>query len=421
MFKAKVIIPIIVVLVLAGIGVGLALRGRGGEAQPVQVAPAELRTVVQKVSANGKIQPQTQVEISADVSAKITRLEVKEGDWVEKGQLLFELDRERYLAAVDSAEANLRSAQSNVNLARENMVKAQKDLDRTEQLFAQKLESQANLDTMSAAAEVEKARHQSLVDQVEQSRAALKQARDDLSKTTVTSPLAGTVSKLNKEVGEICLGSQFQKDVVLIVSNLTGMEALVDVDENDIVLVSLEDQAEIEVDALPDRVLEGEVTEIASSAKTTGEGTSEQKTEFEVKVGVVDDVSALRPGMTASCEIVTETREGVVTVPIQSVTVRTPAELGVKAGPGEGEGDAGDEAPRFEPDREGFVRVVWVLDGDVVKARQVTTGIQGDEFIEITDGLAEGEKVVVGSYRAISRELKDGTQVRVESGPPARG
>lgn len=418
MLKAKVIIPLIVVLVVAAIAIGFVLRGRGNDAQAVQVAPAELRTVVQKVSANGKIQPQTQVEISADVSAKITRLEVKEGDWVEKGQFLFELDRERYLAAVESAEANLRSAQSNVDLARENMVKAQKDRERSEQLFAQNLEAQANLDTMSAAAEVEKARHRSSLDQVEQARATLKQARDDLSKTTVSSPLAGTVSKLNKEVGEICLGSQFQKDVVLIVSNLAGMEALVDVDENDIVLVALADQAEIEVDALPDRALEGEVTEIASSAKTIGEGTTDQKTEFEVKVGVVDEVSSLRPGMTASCDIVTDTREGVVSVPIQCVTVRTPAELGVAGGgPTDGEGPA----PRFVPDREGFVRVVWVLDGDAVKARQVTTGIQGDEFIEITDGLAAGEQVVVGSYRAISRELKDGAKVRVESGPPARG
>jgi len=417
MFKAKFVIPLIVVLVLVAVGVGFAVRGRGDDAQAVQVAPAELKTVVQKVTANGKIQPQTQVEVSADVSAKITRLEVKEGDWVEKGQFLFELDRERYLAAVESAEANLRSAQSNVDLARENMVKAQKDRERSEQLFAQNLEAQANLDTMNAAAEVEKARHRSSLDQVEQARAALKQARDDLSKTTVSSPLAGTVSKLNKEVGEICLGSQFQKDVVLIVSNLAGMEALVDVDENDIVLVALADQAEIEVDALPDRVLKGEVTEIASSAKTVGEGTTDQKTEFEVKVGVVDEVSALRPGMTASCDIVTETREGVVAVPIQSVTVRTPAELGATGSPAEGEGSA----PRFVPDREGFVRVVWVLDGDAVKARQVSTGIQGDELIEITDGLAAGEQVVVGSYRAISRELKDGAKVRVESGPPARG
>ncbi len=415
MRKAKIIVPLIVVLVLVSVGVWFALRGRGGEAQAVQAAPAELRTVVQKVSANGKIQPQTQVEISADVSAKITRLEVKEGDWVEKGQFLFELDRERYLAAVDSAEANFRSAQSNVDLARENMIKAQKDLERTRQLFAQDLEAQANLDSVNAAAEVEKARHQSVLDQVEQARAAVKQARDDLSKTTVSSPLAGTVSKLNKEVGEICLGSQFQKDVVLIVSNLAGMEALVDVDENDIVLVSVGDPAEIEVDALPDRILKGEVTEIASSAKTTGTGTTDQKTEFEVKVGVVDEVSTLRPGMTASCDIVTDTRAGVVSVPIQSVTVRTPAELGVADAPADG------GAPAFVPDREGFVRVVWVLDGTTVKARQVTTGIQGDEYIEITDGLAAGEQVVIGSYRAISRELKDGAEVRVEAGPPAKG
>jgi HlyD family secretion protein len=312
----------------------------------------------------------------------------------------------------------MRSAQAQTNLARENMVKAQKDYERSRQLFEKNLESQAMLDTMYAAAEVEKARYQSALDQVEQSRAALRQSRDALSKTTIYAPMAGTISKLNKEQGEIALGSQFQEDVIMEVSNLEGMEALVDVDENDIVLVSLGDEAEIEVDALPDVSFKGEVTEIASSAKTLGSGTADQKTEFEVKIAITEPGSSLRPGMTASTEIVTDVREECVGVPIQSVTVRTIDQLGVKppSGGGGAEGEGEPEAPRFVPDRDGFVEVVWVIEDDRATARQVKTGIQSETHIEILDGLEEGEQIVVGSFRAISRELSDGSSVRTGGG-----
>jgi HlyD family secretion protein len=182
------------------------------------------------VTATGRIQPVTQVKVSADVSARITRLEVEEGDWVEKGELLLELDRERTRAEVERAEANLRSAEAQAAVVEENLDKASKDHARIRDLFGKNLESQANLDAASAAEQVDKARLRSANDDVAQSRAALKQARDALAKTTIYAPMAGTVSRLNKEVGEIALGSQFQADVILEISNLAGMEALVDVD-----------------------------------------------------------------------------------------------------------------------------------------------------------------------------------------------
>jgi len=387
-------------------------RNRGDDGLEVEVAAVDRSTVVQTVTATGKIQPMVQVNISADVSAKITRLGVDEGDWVEKGTLLVELDRERYVAEVESQEANLSAAQAQANLARENMVKAQKDYERSRQLFDRSLESQAALDTMYASAEVEKARYQSALDQVEQARAALRQARDALSKTTIYAPMAGTISKLNKEVGEIALGSQFQEDVIMEVSNLEGMEALVDVDENDIVMVSLGDEAEIEVDALPDMKFKGQVTEIASSAKVSAQGTSDQKTEFEVKVAIAGPGTLLRPGMTASAEVVTEVRESCLGVPIQSVTVRTMEQLGIGKQPGENK----NGTPRFLPDDEGFVEVVWVVENGTASARQVKTGIQSDTHIEILEGLKENEQVVVGSYRAISRDLQDGVAVKVGGG-----
>jgi HlyD family secretion protein len=402
-------LPVVVVVAIAGLT--LASRSRGVEGIAVEIEQAGRRQVVQTVNATGKIQPMIQVNISADVSAKITRLEVEEGDWVERGTLLIELDRERYLASVESAEANLSAAQANANLARENMVKAEKDYVRTKELFDRKLESQAVLDTVYAAAAVEKARYQSVLDQGEQSKAALRQTRDDLSKTTIYAPMSGTVSKLNKEIGEIALGSQFQEDIILEISNLEGMEALVDIDENDIVSVSIGDEAEIEVDALPNVKLKGRVTEIANSAKSSGAGTTDEKTEFEVKVAIIEPVDELRPGMTASAEIVTEVCDNCLSVPIQSVTVRTMEQLGAEAGD-----SAEGEESRFAPDSEGFLEVIWVVVDGRAQARQVETGIQSETHIEVIDGLVDDDQVVIGNYRAISRDLEDGLVVTVSDG-----
>jgi len=209
---------------------------------------------------------------------------------------------------------------------------------------------------------------------------------------------------LNKEIGEIALGSQFQEDVILEISNLEGMEALVDIDENDIVSVSIGDEAEIEVDALPDVKLTGRVTEIANSAKSSGAGTTDEKTEFEVKVAIIDPVPELRPGMTASAEIVTKVCEDCLSVPIQSVAVRTLDQLGAEPAA------EGDE-PRFDPDSEGFVEIVWVVTDGRAYARQVKTGIQSETHIEIADGLGDEDQVVIGNYRAISRDLKDDSVV----------
>lgn len=413
MRKRTIIFTVVGIAVIGVAGVGMSLKNRTGGELQVEIEPVGRRTVTQTVNATGKIQPVTQVNISADVSAKITRLLVEEGDWVEKGQLLVELDRENHVAAVESAEANLRVAASNVDLARENMIKAQKDHERTEQLFEKKLESQATLDSTYAGFQVEKARLEAAKDQVAQAQASLKQARDVLSKTAMYAPLSGTVSRLNKEVGEIALGSQFQEDIIMELSNLAGMEALVDVDENDIVLVELDDDSEIEVDALQGTQLSGEVTEIASSARISAQGTTDQKTEFEVKIGITDPAPSLRPGMTASADIVTDVHDDALSVKIQCVAVRTLEQLGATP--------TGDDEPRFEPDDEGFVQIVWVFKDGVAEARQVTTGIQGNDFIEILSGLDDGEQVVVGSYRAISRDLTDGATVQVKGAAEAKG
>lgn len=397
----------IVVVVVAALAV--AAKSRGPKGLEVQTEKASRQEVVQKVSATGRIQPRTQVKISADVSAKIKRLGVVEGQWVERGAFLVELDRERYLAAVESAEANVRSAQANATLVRQNLDRAQKEFARSKELMTRELESQADFDAKQTAAQVEEARHKSALEQVAQARAALKQARDDLSKTTIYAPMAGTVSELNKEAGEIALGSQFQADVILIIADLSEMEAQVNVDENDIVSIRKGQASEIQADALLAQPLKGVVSEISSSANAASAGTSDQKTEFEIKIAITSPPKTLRPGMTTSADIVTNTNPRALSVPLQCVALRTVDQLVRK---GEKRKDA--EA-RFKPDRDGFVEVVFCIESGKAVARQVKTGIQSDERIEILEGLKEGDEVVTGSYRAISKDLENGAVVRINN------
>jgi HlyD family secretion protein len=389
----------------------IVIRSGGDELQEVQTASVDRQKITQMVNATGRIQPKNQVKISADVSAKIARLGVEEGDWVEEGQFLVELDRERHLAQVESAEANVRSAKAEAKLVRENMIKTSKEYDRSSELVRRGLESQSVLDTQQAAYLVEIARHESALDQVEQAKAALKQTEDALSKTTIYAPMTGTISDLRKEQGEIAIGSQFQEDVILVISDLTEMEAQVNVDENDIVSVIIGQEAEIEVDALFNRTLKGQVYEIANSANVNEEGTTDQKTEFEVKIAIIDPLPSLRPGMTASANVFTKTNEHALSVPIQSVAVRTLDQLAL-------DGESREDAEKsYTPDRDGFVEIVFSIDGDRAVAKQVTTGIQSDELIEILSGLGESEEVVTGSYRAISKDLVNGAEVTVNNNP----
>jgi HlyD family secretion protein len=410
MSKKKMFWTFGILIVVIAVIASFTMNGDKEEAISVQTAKVEQQKIVETVSSTGVIQPEIQVKISADVAAKITRLDVKEGDWVEKDQFLVQLDRERYLASVESAEANHRSMRANANLVKENMIRTEKDYLRMKELFNKNLESQAAMDQSYAAYKVEKARYQSNLELVDQAKAALKQTKDDLSKTTIYAPMAGTISQLNKELGEIALGSQFQEDVIMIISNLNNMEAVVDVDENDIVSVELADNATIEVDALANKPFEGEVSEIASSAKIAAVGSADQKTEFEVKVRITNPGNKLRPGMTASADVITGVREEALVVPIQSVTVRTPDQLKSD----KAETDSTSEA-KYTPDKDGFVQVVFVLREDEVEAVQVETGIQSETHIEILSGLNVGDEIVTGNYRAISQILENNSKVEVDS------
>ncbi|OGF20321.1 MAG: hypothetical protein A2V63_12720 [Candidatus Eisenbacteria bacterium RBG_19FT_COMBO_70_11] len=416
MKKKSVLLIGATIVIAAGIVGVVAVRGRGSKPLEVQTAKVARQRIVQKVSATGKIRPKTQVEISADVSAKIINLPVVEGQAVAKGAFLVGLDRERYVAAVESAKANVGSAEANATLVLQNMNRVEKEYGRSKELLADALESQAAFEAKQAEYQVEAARYKSALNQVEQAKAALKQARADLSETTIYSPMAGTISALNKEQGEIALGSQFQKDIILIVADLNEMEAEVNVDENDITSIAIGQKVEIEVDAMLELRLKGVVSEISSSANTAGVGTTDQKTEFKIKIGIIDPPKTLRPGMTASADIITRTNASALSVPLQSVAVRAVDQLTMK---GETRADA---VKRYQPDRDGFVEIVFAVDKGRAIARQVKTGIQSDDFIEILSGLEEGDEVVTGSYRAISKDLENGAVITINQTPkePAR-
>jgi HlyD family secretion protein len=413
--KRKAIIGLSVIAIIVVIIV-IMVNKNGNHKTIVQTEVAGKQNIVEVVTATGKIEPRTRVKISADVAAKIIHLAIKEGEWVEKGDLLVRLDQERYVAAFEQSEANFRSAIANANLANENLLKAEKDFERTKTLVDQNLESRATYDQAYSNVQIEKARYQSAQEIIEQARASVKQAKDNLSKTIIYAPMAGTISTLNKEVGEIALGSQFQEDVIMIVSNLSVMEALVNVDENDIVKVSLSDSATIEIDAFPDKIFHGVVREIASSATISRTGSTEQKTEFEVKLTISDPVDELRPGMTASTDIIVETRDSTLCVPLQCITVRTSEQLNQGANPtGEKSGTDSASQQLYTPDKDGFVQLVFVVVDGAAKAVQVETGIQSDTHIEIISGISIGDIIVTGSYRAISQTLDIDSPVLVKN------
>jgi HlyD family secretion protein len=399
---------LIALLVVGGLGAAFMARARGGKDPEVQTSKVSRAKIVQTVNGTGKIQPRTQVKISADVSARITQLPVKEGQWVEKGQLLVTLDRDRYLAAVESAEATVRSAEANASLVSQNMENSQRELERSKSLLARGMESQQAFDAKQTAYKVEVPRYKSAQEQVAQARAALKQARVDLSKTTIYAPMSGTVSELKKEAGEIVLGSQFQSDLIMVIADLAVMEAQVNVDENDIVNIKLGQEAEVQVDAIPGKKLPGVVREIGSSANATGQGTTEQKTEFEIKINILNPPETLRPGMTATADIVTKTNDSALSVPLQCVALRTVDQLAKK-------GEKKGAASPYKPDRDGFCEVVFAVENGRAVAKQVTTGIQSQDLIEILTGLKEGDEVVSGSYRAISKDLANGAVIKINN------
>ena len=413
--KKKLIIASVVIIIIVVFVIGNLSKSE--KATEVTAEEAVSGTIVEKVAGSGRVQPETEVNISAYVSAQITNLGVKEGDFVTEGQFLVQLDKTKYAAAVEQHNANLKSSMANAELSNARMLKTKNDYERMKKLFDAKLASEAEFQTYEADYLVAKAQYESNLEQISQVQALLDQAKDDLSKTTILAPMTGTISMLNSEVGEVVLGTGFsQGTVIMTVADLTKMEVLCEIDENDVVNVKVGDEADIEIDAFPDTVFTGKVTEIAHSALTRGRGTQEEVTNFEVKVAIMDKISSSRPGMSASVEIKTRTKDNIVKVPIQAVTARLPSELEEqrKAGIEERTGNGGNGENIKKNEKEEPVEVVFIIKDGKTEAREVTTGISDDTHIEILSGINEGEDVVTGSYKILSKSLKHGELVRIQ-------
>ena len=380
---------------------------------PVQVEKVKRGTITHVVSGTGKIQPEVNVKISANVAARIIQLKADEGNRVHRGQILVELDRRRYEAAVTQARAVLSSAKASLRQAEASLKNSKRALGRTQKLFKKGLTSEEQLDQTKTQFEVQRSTFDAAKDRVVQANAQLQQAEDDLSKTTIRSPIDGVVIQRNKEVGEIALGSQFQEDVILKVADLSRMEVQTEIDENDVVDVATGDTARISIDAFPDTTFNGIVTEIAHTAIVRGRGTQEEVTNFQVKISVLNTIPKLRPGMSATVDIETETHKNVLVIPIQAVTVRDISQI-----PSLKKKAKKDTSRVFGKEEKGAIKkvheVVFVVKDGTAHIRPVKTGISSDTDIEILEGIKEGEKIVTGSFRALSKDLRDGRHVRIE-------
>ena len=387
----------------------VALGGEKDVIVPVQVDNSEARTITQVVSATGKIFPIEELNITPEVTGEIVELPVEEGDVVKKGQLLIRIKPDIYVAQRNRARANLESSKATLKIRKANLEQQKAEYERIKGLYKKGLASDSQLELAKSnflqsegAFEAQK----SIILQVQES---LTEAEENLAKTAIYSPLNATISKLNVELGERVLGSNFTQGTnMMTVADLSQMEAIVEVDENDVILISSQDTSFIEIDAFGERTFKGVVTHIGNSAQTTGLGTQDEVVNFEVKIKLLELDEGIRPGMSCDADIQTETKMGVVSVPIQSVTARM-------AKKGEGEGEDSSHMPRL--DKSGKPQkpseVVFVVEGSTVKMKEVKTGISDDNFIEISEGLSVDEAVVSGPYRAISKELEDGLQVRI--------
>ena len=398
---------VVVVLVLAG--------GNKENIVSVQTEKAVKKTITQVVNATGKINPVYQVILRPEVNGEIVELPVKEGDQVKKGQLLLRIKPDIYEAQRESANARLSASQASLQRTEAALEKAKYDFSVIEDLYKKELASEQdfkNAQTTLKQVEADYANQKASVRQVEQ---ALKEANENLAKTAVHSPINGTVTELPVELSERVLGSSFSQGThLLTVADLSAMEATVEVDENDVVLIAVGDTANVEIDAFRDKKFVGVVSQIGNSAKTSGIGSQDEVVNFEVKVLLLNPNNEIRPGMSCDADIETETRANVIAVPIQSVTARmsTPEK--------KEDTEATDDnievkvAKNNKPTKP--EEVVFVADNGKAKKVVVKIGISDDKFIEIIEGLDEGAEVISGPYRAISRELDEGTTIMVQGG-----
>lgn len=384
------------------------------------------KTIIQKVNASGKIQPEIEVKISATSSAIIDSITVVEGEYVKKNQHLISLDRKQLQANVDQVTSSVRSASARVKQDKANK-------ERVERIYEQGLASDQELEGAQAAYEISRS-------QLDQARASLMVSQDALDKARLVSPQNGIVTRINKEAGEMAMGGMFSLDVLMIIADLSRMEVIVDVNENDVVSISIGDTSEIEIDAYLDTLFYGVVSEIAHMAETSNFGSQEQVTNFKVKVRMINVPPNIRPGMSATANIITEVRKNALSIPIQSLTVREFGSENKLFVSGDRKKWSNNEEKDDTPKKKELEELVFIIsdkqggvlrDGKIslvknmkekkykrgsqfVHIRPVTVGISSETHYELINGLEENDLIVIGNYKAVSKELKHNIQVSTE-------
>jgi HlyD family secretion protein len=408
------------VLAIAAVVVA-SVRPRPEPPLAIQAVTSRKGPITRLVTAAGKLQAATEVKLSSNITGDLLELRVKEGDRVSRGQVLGRIDARRYSAQVQQQEAARASALADRDMQKVQAVQLEQDLARVEKLSATGNASPAELEQARSNLAAGRARVEAAQGRIEQTDAALREARHFLSLTTLTAPIDGVVTKREKQVGERVRGSDFSEDVILVISTLSQMEVKVEVGEHEVVYVKEGDPADIEIDAFPDRKFPAQVVEVARNATVKNQGTEAEVTTFFVRLALTEPVAGALPGMSAQASIATDTRDGAIVVPIQAVTVRPEKDLAAGGRRAEDEkapqGGAG-AGPGKKARREPLRKVVFVIQDGVARVRPVETGLASETEIEVVSGLGEGEKVVEGPYRILSRDLADGRRVTEE---PAGG
>lgn len=402
---------VLLVIVLAVVGAVIwTLANRTEAPTLVSVESVATRTITQSVSAIGKLQPEVMVKISSEASGEIVYLGVRDGDTVRMGQQLVRIRPDMMQSMLEQTRAAAEASRMAITVAKAEYDRSEADLKRATELYKKQFASREDFDRASAAFQSAGGRLAQAQADYERAKGALRETQVNVNRTTINAPMSGVVTYLGVENGEKVVGTaQMQGTEIMRIADLSTMNAWVQVDENDVAQISVGDTARIKVDALPDVELRGIVYEISHSPIVSGQGTQEEVVNFQVRIRIIDPEGRMRPGMSCSVDIETETKPNVLAVPIQSVTIMQDVEVPSKD----------EDYRKTERKAEGArskrpQSIVWVTDGTKVTARAVTTGISDEGYIEITNGIRPGERVVSGPYEAISKILKPGSMVKVE-------
>ena len=410
----------IVVLVLVLIVVSVSAKGEKG--QEVRFETVGRRDLVAAVTASGKIQPKKKVDISADITGRITRIAVREGDLVQKGQFLLQIDPTIYQANMQRANAAMSSAEAQAVQAKANRDQSQRGLQRTKELRGQNpnLVSQEQLEQAQTAYDIAEANLTAAQHLVEQSRAGLQEARDQLAKTHLVAPMTGRVTRLAVEEGEVAVPGTFSREtgLLLTISDLSVIQTKVQVDETDVVRLHLGDSVEVTIDAFPDTTFVGRVTKISNSAILTaasqvGGAQSDRAVDYEVEITLSNPPAEVRPDLSATARIITDTRKQALAIPIIALTVRENTPVSTEQRPARG---AAQAATAADTSRRGGAKKkeaegVFLVHNGVATFHPVKVGIAGEEHFEVIEGVHQGDTIVAGPYQAI-RDLKEGARVK---------